>query len=79
MNYSLYFIASVIELQLEIVKNEVKKKMIPYTIRFDDMLHRKLKVIASLHGDSLNRYMMKMFTKAILDWEKAHGEIEIPE
>lgn len=79
MNYSLYFIVSVIELQLEIVKNVRIEKMIPYTIRFDDMLHRKLKVIASLHGDSLNRYMMKMFAKEIAEWEQAHGVIEIPE
>ena len=53
--------------------------MIPYTIRFDDMLHRKLKVIASLHGVSLNKYMLKMFAKEITDWEQTHGKIEIPE
>ena len=42
------------------------------------MLHRKLKVIASLHGDSLNKYMMKMFTREIAEYEQLHGEIEIP-
>lgn len=53
--------------------------MIPFTIRFDDILHRKLKVIAALHGDSLNKYMLKMFNREVSDWEKKHGEIEIPE
>lgn len=53
--------------------------MIPYTIRFDELLHRKLKVIASLHGDSLNKYMMKMFAKEVDNYEQSHGVIEIPE
>lgn len=53
--------------------------MIPYTIRLDDMLHRKMKVIASLHGDSLNKYMMKMFRREIEGYEERHGVIQIPE
>ena len=54
-------------------------RMIPYTIRLDDMLHRKMKVIASLHGDSLNKYMMKMFRREIEGYEERHGVIQIPE
>ena len=53
--------------------------MIPYTMRFDDMQHRKLKVIAALHGDSLSAYLQKMFNKEIRDWEKIHGEIQLPQ
>lgn len=53
--------------------------MIPYTIRLDDMLHRKMKVIASLHGYSLNKYIMKMFAKEVASHEQTYGVIEIPE
>ncbi len=53
--------------------------MIPYTLRFDDMQHRKLKVIAALHGDSLSAYLQKMFDKEIEEWESKHGAIKIPE
>lgn len=52
--------------------------MIPYTLRFDDIQHRKLKVIAALHGDSLSAYLQKMFDKEITEWERTHGAIEIP-
>ena len=52
--------------------------MIPYTLRFEDIQHRKLKVIAALHGDSLSAYLQKMFEKEIKEWECTHGEIEIP-
>ena len=53
--------------------------MIPYTLRFEDTQHRKLKVIASYHGDSLSKYLVKMFDKEISEWEKRHGEIQIPQ
>ena len=53
--------------------------MIPYTIRFEDTTHRKLKVIASHYGASLNKYLLKIFDKEISEWEQTHGEIEIPE
>ena len=52
--------------------------MIPYTRRFEDIQHRKLKVIAALHGDSLSAYLQKVVDERIEEWEKAHGEIEIP-
>jgi len=52
--------------------------LIPYTLRFEDIEHRKLKVIAALHGDSLSAYLQKMFRKEIEDWEEKHGAIEIP-
>ena len=54
------------------------KELIPYTMRFDDMQHMKLKVIAALHGDSLSAYLQKVFDKEIAEWEKTHGAIEIP-
>ena len=53
--------------------------MIPYTIRLDEVLHRKLKVIAALHGDSLNKYLLKVFADKIEEWERTHGVIEIPQ
>ncbi len=52
--------------------------MIPFTIRFDDTTHRKLKVIASHYGYSLNKYMLKLFDEKINEWENSHGVIEIP-
>lgn len=53
--------------------------MIPYTLRFDDMQYRKLKVIAALHGISLSAYLQKMFNKEVTEWERIHGEIKIPD
>lgn len=53
--------------------------MIPYTMRFEDIQHRKLKVIAALHGDSLSAYLQKMFDKEIDEWEQEHGAIKIPQ
>ena len=54
------------------------KDLIPYTLRFDDIQHRKLKVIAALHGDSLSAYLVKIFDEKIAEWEREHGGIEIP-
>ena len=53
--------------------------MIPYTLRFDDNQHRKLKVIAAHYGDSLSAYLQKVFNKEIEEWEREHGVIEIPQ
>lgn len=48
-------------------------------IRYDDAVHRKLKVIAAYKGISLNRLIMSLFDTCIVDWEREHGEIEFPE
>ena len=48
-------------------------------IRYDDIVHKKLKIIAAFQDISLNKLMMKVFDKTIADWEREHGEIEIPE
>ena len=48
-------------------------------IRYDDTVHRKLKIIAAFKDISLNKLIMKMFDKTIADWEREHGEIKIPE
>ena len=48
-------------------------------IQYDDLVHYKLKVIAAYKKKSLSKYMIELFDKAIADWEKEHGVIEIPE
>ena len=53
--------------------------MTPFTIRFEDDIHQKMKVIAAYHKKSLNAFMMEMFRQKITDWEKAHGAIEFPD
>lgn len=46
-------------------------------IRYDDNVHRKLKVIAAYRGISMNKLIMNLFDKEIADWEREHGAIEI--
>ena len=53
--------------------------MTPFTIRYDDEIHQKLKVIAAYHKKSLNALMMDMFRQKVSDWEREHGAIEFPE
>lgn len=53
--------------------------MIPFTIRYEDELHYKLKVIASYHKQSLNAFMLDSFNEIVRNWEKEHGEIKFPE
>lgn len=48
------------------------------SLRYDDLIHRKLKVIAAYEGISLNRLIMKMFDEKVAEWENSHGVIEIP-
>ena len=52
--------------------------MIPFTIRYDDEFHRKLKVIAAYNEQSLNALLMDMSREKIASWEKEHGEIKFP-
>lgn len=53
--------------------------MIPITIRLDDTVRRKLKVIGGYEDKSLNGIITKAIDDKISDWEKTHGVIEIPE
>jgi predicted HicB family RNase H-like nuclease len=48
-------------------------------IRYDELIHKKLKIIAAYKSKSLNRLMNDMFNREISDWEREHGEIKIPE
>lgn len=49
------------------------------SIRYDDDIHRKLKVIAAYCEKSLNSLIQDIFTREVNDWEKAHGVIEFPQ
>ena len=49
------------------------------SIRYDDNIHRKLKVIAAYREKSLNSLIQDMFKREVTDWEKAHGAIEFPD
>lgn len=48
-------------------------------IRYDENIHKKLRVIAAYKGKSLNKLMNDMFNREISDWEHEHGEIKLPE
>ena len=48
------------------------------SIRYDDLIHRKLKVIAAYEGISLNKLITKSFENTITEWESSHSVIEIP-
>ena len=49
------------------------------SIRYDDDIHRKLKVIAAYCEKSLNSLIQDIFTREVTEWEKKHGVIEFPE
>lgn len=53
--------------------------MASLTIRYDDNIHHKLKIIAAFQGISLNALMMKTFADVIAQWEAEHGAIQLPE
>lgn len=48
-------------------------------IRYDENIHRKLKIIAAYKNKSLNGLMLDLFDKAIKDWEAENGEIKLPD
>ncbi len=52
--------------------------MIPITIRLEEMPRRKLKVIAGYEDKSLNIVIQNAIDEKIAEWEKRHGEIQIP-
>ena len=49
------------------------------TLRYDELLHRKLKVIAVYRDLSLNSLIAGILGQAVTDWEREHGKIEFPE
>ena len=49
------------------------------SIKYNDIVHYKLKIIAAYKKKSLSRFMTDLFDTAIADWENEHGEIKIPE
>ena len=49
------------------------------SIRYDDEIHRKLKVIAAYREKSLNMLIADMFSREVSNWEREHGEIKFPE
>ena len=53
--------------------------IMPLTIRYDETVHRKLKIIAAYKNESLNKLLLNLFDNAISDWEREHGKIEFPE
>lgn len=48
-------------------------------IRYDENIHRKLKIIAAYKNKSLNGLMLDLFDKTIKDWEAENGEIKLPD
>ncbi len=56
----------------------MKNILIPFSIRFNEQLHKKLKVIAAYCECSLNTLINNIFEKTVNDWEKEHGEIKFP-
>ena len=49
------------------------------TIRYDDITHRKLKIIAAYKNLSLNSLMMELFENCVKEWESEHGPVQLPE
>ena len=49
------------------------------TLRYDELLHRKLKVIAVYRDLSLNSLIAGILGQAVTDWEEKHGKIDFPE
>ena len=49
------------------------------TIRYDDEMHRKLKIIAAYQDVSLNTLIQKSFDDVIRSWEATHGPLVLPE
>ena len=74
--YLMHVIMSMIDMQSKL---GVKKMIIPLTIRYDERIHRKMKIIAAFKNESLSKLLLESFDKTITDWEREHGEIKIPE
>ena len=47
------------------------------TIRYEDEIHQKLKVIAAMRGISLNVLLQQLFTQEVERWEAKHGIVKL--
>ncbi len=56
----------------------MKNTLVPFSIRLDEMLHKKLKIIAAYRERSLNTLFNNICEKTVNEWEKEHGEIKFP-
>jgi len=53
--------------------------MTSISIRYDDIVHRKLKIIAAYKDTSINSLMLSLFDRCIKEWESEHGPIQLPD
>lgn len=49
------------------------------TIRYDDDVHRKLKIIAAYKDLSLNAYIAQVLRETTQCWESEHGPLVLPD
>lgn len=49
----------------------------PYPLRIDKVLMQKFKVIAAMHGRSVNKEIEFTIRNIIEDYEREHGEITV--
>jgi predicted transcriptional regulator len=47
------------------------------TIRYDDVIHHKLKVIAATRGLSLNALLQQLLVQEVDRWEAKYGIVQI--
>jgi len=47
------------------------------TIRYDDEIHHKLKIIAATRGVSLNSLLQQLFVQEVDRWEKKYGTVRL--
>ena len=53
--------------------------LILFSVRISDTARRKIKVIAGYEDISINAVISELIDKRIAEWEKAHGEILLPQ
>ena len=47
------------------------------TIRYDDEIHHKLKIIAATRGISLNTLLQQLLVQEVDRWEKKYGTVRL--
>ena len=47
------------------------------TIRYDDDIHRKLKIMAATRGISLNALLQHLLTQEVNRWEAKYGTVKL--
>ncbi len=53
--------------------------LILFSVRISDTARRKIKVIAGYEDISINAVISELIDKRIAEWEKTHGEIQLPQ